>query len=259
MAGEMTEERRAKQSESMRRKWAERKAAKAEQAEDTGRPDGKRFDPPPKTGEVKPKPKKRGPHKKPSDEQLTDVLGKLFTFPAIPAKMVLECDFCAAHFATEGPKTAHELVQLSKEHPQLRGTLEDMYRAYTSVTWVGIIAGYLARPIAHHLAPPAFLEYSYPVLGVPPRQPKPRPSSNGNGAGHVHDPMTPPEDMLRQSQELWATMNETERDAAREQMAALGVDVDAIMGSDAAADTSPEDQPEHTGPVAADADPQPGE
>jgi hypothetical protein len=151
-----------------------------------GGPQRKLFDPPP----VAPKDKKgrRGRERaarartgKPAtDSELVGTLARMLSMPAIPAKMVLDCDFCAEHFAVEGPKTARELVTLSADHPDLRGVLEDMHRAYTSVTWLGIVAGYLAKPMLHHLAPAPLLEATFPIVGVPPSAPagaRPRPAA----------------------------------------------------------------------------------
>lgn len=123
---------------------------------------------------------------KPDDAALQQMLGELLTLPAIPMAMLANCDYCRDHFIYEGPKAARELVALSLTNPALRGALESIHTAWSRITIAGVLAGYLAKPLMHHVAPEPVLQAAGPVLGVPPRPPKPKP--------HTHDaPGTPPE------------------------------------------------------------------
>lgn len=136
-----------------------------------------------------PKPKPREREKptdpdKPDDLALTRMLGELLTMPAIPMAMLANCDYCRDHFLAEGPRAARELVALSLTNPALRGALESMHTAWSRITIAGVLAGYLAKPLMHHIAPEPILDAAGPVLGVPPRPAKPK---------HKHAPGTPPE------------------------------------------------------------------
>lgn len=109
----------------------------------------------------------------PDDAALQQMLSELLTMPAIPAAMLLDCAYCRDHFIAEGPKAARELVALSLVNPALRGALESIHTAWSRVTIAGVLVGYLAKPMMHHLAPEPVLTAAGPVLGVPPRPPKP--------------------------------------------------------------------------------------
>lgn len=138
-------------------------------------PGGRRkADPPPKPRT--PPPPRSEPEQGPTDTELIKALAELLTMPAIPAAMILECDYCRDHFITEGPKSARELVALSHQNPALRGALESLYGAWSKITIVGVLAGYLAKPLLHHAAPEPVLEQVGPILKVPPR-PKKEPSA----------------------------------------------------------------------------------
>jgi len=202
MARTWTEEEKAAHGEKVKAAWARRKATADDGGEgaetDSLRPE-RAPDPRPKT---QAKPKKR--HKRVDSGELEGSVAKIFSAPAVPAKMLLHCDYCAGHFAEEGPRTAHELVALSETHPALRNFLEDLHRSYTSITWVGIIGGYVAKPIAHHLAPNELLAFSEPVLGVPPRE---KASQNGSSPiPSIQDIVAMPYDqVLKMAQDLGIT------------------------------------------------------
>lgn len=273
----MPEEQKRRQSEAMKAKWAARKAKQA-QAQAKPEPDTKRKrDPRPAPDDTaKAKDRNRRKHDgDPGDLELERVLARIFTLPAVPAKMLLDCDFCAVHFATEGPKTAHELVELSRDHDQLRGVLLDLYRSYTNVTWIGIVLGYLARPIAHHLAPDGFLAYSYPVLGVPPRAPyggAPTAAGRTNGAAAPAggDPVQSPPaapfptmpDFAEAAAAAQATVQGMSDEQVREMAENMGLDVSAIIGADATVTSTDQAGPDpagNPGPPPADSDPESGE
>lgn len=111
------------------------------------------------------------------DPELVAMLAQLLSMPAIPAKMVLDCDYCAHHFASQGPQTAIELVKLSKDHPDLRKMLERWYFAFDSFTWGSVLVTYAIKPVLHHLAPAPVLAGVGPLMGIPPR---------GTPAPHQH-------------------------------------------------------------------------
>lgn len=133
----------------------------------------KAGDPPPRTG------KRKTRTNKATTAEIETVLGELLVLPAIPAKMVLHCDYCAIHFATQGPKAAHELALLSEDHPELRRVLVKLHAAVTAITWGAVLGAYVGKPMMHHLAPDPFLQAAGPILGVPPRPPKVPPHQHG--------------------------------------------------------------------------------
>lgn len=138
--------------------------------------------------EPKPKPRRKDPAPRPrkstrrkvvapdapDDGALIEMLSQLLTMPAIPAAMLLDCGYCRDHFISEGPKAARELVALSIVNPALRGALESLHSGFSKLTIAGVLAGYLAKPLMHHVAPEPVLSAAGPVLGVPPRPPKPK-------------------------------------------------------------------------------------
>lgn len=146
-----------------------------EQETEAGRPKS--------SGSGDPKPKSRSRRKPrtkpvepdaPDDAALVEMLSQLLTMPAIPAAMLLHCDYCRDHFITEGPKAARELVALSMTNPALRGALESIYSGFAKLTIAGVLAGYALKPMLHHVAPEPVLNAAGPVLGVPPRPEKPK-------------------------------------------------------------------------------------
>lgn len=84
------------------------------------------------------------------DDKLTATFTKIAAFPAVPAKLVLRCDYCTAHFAGTAPNAAAELVQLSHDFPALRDVLETVHGGWQKAAWAGVLVGWLGVPIAHH-------------------------------------------------------------------------------------------------------------
>jgi hypothetical protein len=117
------------------------------------------------------KPRTKPPRQpsKPTARELERFLEELLAMPAIPAQMVLGCNYCATHFATEAPKAAKQLVELSAKNPGLRRVLERWYAAWTSISYGAILMAYVGKPMLHHLAPEPMLAGVGPFLGVPPR------------------------------------------------------------------------------------------
>lgn len=133
----------------------------------SGATDPPRSDPPPSRS------KRRAKARKAPRAELESMLGEMLSLPAIPATMVLHCGYCAQHFATEGPNAAKQVVELAQHNPALLRALERMHEAWTAITWGTVLATYIGKPLLHHVAPEPILAQVGPVLGVPPRPPKP--------------------------------------------------------------------------------------
>lgn len=141
----------------------------------------------------------RGPRrsKGPTDEQLAGLLSKAAVAPAIPMALYVHCDFCANHFATNGPKAAAELVEMSHEFPELREILEGLYGSWRRYAWAGVIAGYLGVPVLHHLTPRPLYSAVAPFVGMPPRGSRTNgvpPHAHPAPAGVAADPRDEPGD-----------------------------------------------------------------
>jgi hypothetical protein len=110
-----------------------------------------------------------------SDLELQQLLEGLLAAPAIyaaaPRPIGLDCAFCAEHFATQAGPTSVQLVALAAENPGLRRVLIQLHDSWVKITYGGIIAAYVAKPMIHHLAPEPVLENVGGVLGIPPRTP----------------------------------------------------------------------------------------
>jgi hypothetical protein len=92
----------------------------------------------------------RPPSKSQADAALRESLGQLLALPVIPAAMfasdVEDKEFLTGHFiATAGP-TAEQLVELSKQSPELRLLLEKITTASVGMSLVMLGVGYLAPP-----------------------------------------------------------------------------------------------------------------
>lgn len=151
----------------------------------------RRKDPTPGGGgnQAKPKPP-RVEKPKATDDQLAAFFARGAVLPAIPAQLILRCDFCANHFAVNGPTAAARLVELSREHPALRSVMEVIWREWQKGAWAGMLASYLGIPLAHHLAP----DYIYKYLtyaGMPPRNTPTNPHVHTNGNGNAPPVDTP--------------------------------------------------------------------
>lgn len=104
-----------------------------------------------------------------TDEQLTEFFAKAAVLPAVPMALYVGCNFCANHFTTQGPEAAKQLVELSKEHPQLRQVMEAIWREWQKAAWAALLAGYFGVPIAHHFAPDFVYKWIAVPMGLPPR------------------------------------------------------------------------------------------
>lgn len=107
------------------------------------------------------------PKDKATTRQLESMIAELLVMPAIPAKMLFHCDYCAKHFVDAGPQAAKELAKMSETSEPLRRFLERMYDGWTAMTYASVFGTYLAKPMIHHLAPSHVREAVGPVLGVP--------------------------------------------------------------------------------------------
>ena len=105
-----------------------------------------------------------------TDEQLVGMITPIAVAPAVPAALWLHCDFCATHFATQGPLAASQLVELSKTNPALRKMLENGYTYFNQGAWALLFATYVGVPAAHHLAPDFVYKYAQMFLGLPARE-----------------------------------------------------------------------------------------
>jgi hypothetical protein len=102
-----------------------------------------------------------------SDEQLTNLFAKAGSAPAIPMMLWVGCDFCADHFATNGPKAAAQLVELSKDHPALRSVMNTVWRTWDEVAWSAILLTWVGVPLVHHVAPARVRAAVGPFMGIP--------------------------------------------------------------------------------------------
>lgn len=99
--------------------------------------------------------------------QLASMIAELLVMPAIPMKMVVNCDYCARHFLETGPRAARELAKMSESNEALRRLLERMYDGWTAITYASVFGTYLMKPAMHHLAPTHVRESVGPFVGVP--------------------------------------------------------------------------------------------
>lgn len=123
-----------------------------------------------------------------SDEKLVSTFTKVAAFPAVPAKVVLHCDYCTQHFASTAPDVAGELVGMSREYPALRDVLESIHKGWEKAAWAGVIVGWMGVPIAHHMLPAETFALAAMLLGAQ-QDTTVTPPQNG----HTHRPFTPSE------------------------------------------------------------------
>lgn len=78
-------------------------------------------------------------------------LGELLAFPAVPAMMFLpdveSKAFMSDHFTVAGPTTAHELVVLSEDSPELRRILVRVTTGSSMFAVAFAVLGYAAPPV----------------------------------------------------------------------------------------------------------------
>ena len=147
----------------------------------------------------KPDPKPGGKRKAPkavkvaiTDEQLIAFFSKAAVLPAVPMALYVGCNFCAEHFTTQGPEAAKQLVELSKEHAQLRQILESIFREWQKAAWAALLAGYFGVPIAHHFAPDFLYKWIAMPLGLPPRYDHVHTNGNAPADDTVYEPSPAP-------------------------------------------------------------------
>lgn len=128
----------------------------------------------------------------PSDEQLTNLFAKVASAPAIPMGLLVHCEFCAEHFADNGPAAAAKLVELSHDHVALRSVMENLWQYADEIAWAGVLATWLGIPVAHHLAPDFIYKWIQYPLHLPPKETV----AEGNGrVQHEHMPPNPFENL----------------------------------------------------------------
>ena len=79
-------------------------------------------------------------------------LGELLMFPAGPALMAGD-QFCAQHFAVQGPALARQLTIYSESHAATYDTLLWMARQGSLLVIATAVVGYLLPPAIHHGLP----------------------------------------------------------------------------------------------------------
>jgi len=88
-------------------------------------------------------------------------LAELLTFPAGPALMAGD-QFCAQHFAVQGPMLARQLVIYSESHAATYDTLVWLARQGSLLVIATAVVGYLLPPAIHHGLPaPSGLRQHY--------------------------------------------------------------------------------------------------
>lgn len=168
-------------------------------AEERARPKG--SDPKPRGGRPIGKPRA-------TTAELEAVLAEVLVLPAIPMGFPVRdplldqvqdlpgggqrlipglrprCEYCRDHFLKQGPLAAAELAKMAESSEPLRALLERLHSAWSMLSVGSVLAGYVAQPMLHHVAPEAVLDSMGPVFGVPPRPPKP-PPTHDHGHGHA--------------------------------------------------------------------------
>lgn len=108
-----------------------------------------------------------------SEKQVTEAIGEILSLPALAFKAPgtpFHCDICAKHFASQGPETAKELVANKDAYPALYGAMVKISIAWSSVSLLPTIIGYVGKPVVHH--GPDALQPAAPMFGLEPREPK---------------------------------------------------------------------------------------
>jgi hypothetical protein len=130
-----------------------------------------------------------------SDDALIHTFERFATFPAIPAKLILHCDYCSNHFTTSAPQAATELVELSKDYPALRDILETVHSGWTKAAWAGILISFLGVPVAHHTLSPELFSWFAVIVSAQQVGATPRPThthTNGGDPLAGYDPTHTP-------------------------------------------------------------------
>lgn len=146
-----------------------------------GRPrSSKRADPSPKVDAPKPT---AGTQSEVTPAKVEQAFAEILSLPALAYKVPgtpWQCDFCAKHFASQGPVTAKELVEQRSNYPALYAAMEKIAAAWTAISLAPTIVGYVGVPVIHH--GPSVLQPLAPVFGVPARPVTPTiPGSHPHG------------------------------------------------------------------------------
>lgn len=96
------------------------------------------------------------------------------------------CEYCRDHFIQAGPQAAAELAKLSEQSEPLRRLLERLHSTWAMLTMGSVLAGYVMKPVMHHLAPEPVRQGLGPI--VAPGMPEPLPKAKRN---HRHAPSAP--------------------------------------------------------------------
>src|SRR5215469_6441433 len=126
-------------------------------------------DPKPQTEGLKPEPERHGIPTDKVEEAFAEILSLPALFYKAPTPM--HCDWCATHFARQGPATAKELVENRQHYPALYAGMEKIAAAWMAFSLMPMILNYVAPPVIHH--GPEILEPLGPLFHVPPKSPKP--------------------------------------------------------------------------------------
>lgn len=105
-------------------------------------------------------------------KKYVDLEGELVVFlmmPAVPCEMAGD-QFCAMHFAQQGPMLAHRLTAYAETHDATYELLSRIVEAGGMVALIVAVAAYALPPMLHHGLPaPEGLRRMY---NVPPKAPK---------------------------------------------------------------------------------------
>jgi len=117
--------------------------------------------------------------------KVEEAFAQILSLPAIAYKapgVPWHCDWCATHFAKQGPATAKELVENRSHYPALYSAMEKVAAAWMAFSLMPMVIQYVAPPIIHH--GPDVLEPVGPLFGVPPKV-KVEPTNNTKRHEHT--------------------------------------------------------------------------
>lgn len=127
-----------------------------------------------------------------SAASVEEVFAQILSLPALVYKAPgtpFHCDWCAGHFARQGPQTAKELVENRAHYPALYAGMEKIAAAWLAFSLMPMVINYAAPPVVHH--GPSLLEPLSPLFGVPARTPNEDVNESENGsARHRHSSAT---------------------------------------------------------------------
>lgn len=187
-----------------------------------------------------PRPSGRKRSKGYTSEQMLAFYSKAATLPALPMQLWVGCDFCAAHFANNGPQAAERLLALSEHNPTLRAILETIYEQWEKAAWGALLITWLGVPLAHHMLPERMYWTGQMFLGLPDREaPNEGVHVHTNGNGATSDDLPTP---------FGSMDTETILAMARN----MGLDVSDIDVSDLLAEDDDEDADTATEPEPTD-------